>query len=167
MRRTRDFAALGISDDRGNWDDGWVLTGAIRSALNVVFARYGLTTGYQSETTFIFVHSWEERAFYQLGKMLKSRLSEIVISLVPRTRPPKVYFGSYWGNEPGLKGQFNLLFPDEASMQQALPFRWDIRTHAKAAMRTVDQWAFCEDHDVGLELYYAGMWNLPPLYRED
>jgi hypothetical protein len=177
VRRKKDFDALGISSQAGNWNDDWCLTSPIRDALNDLLRRHGLADGYISPATFVFVQSWETRAYFRLGRMVKPRISKIVRTVLPKPRswrtvlrrpnPPSVYFGSYWGDEPDIDGQFNLLFPDEAAMRQALPFLADLRSRATEEMRKADRWGFCASHEVEVELFHAGMTDLPALYRED
>ncbi len=176
FRRTVDFEASGILTEFDNWNDDWSLTGPIREALNRALVRYPLTAADRSDQTFVFGISWEERAYWLLGGLLKPKIAAIESSLLPRANPwlaaekrraVQVYFGGYWGQEPGIRGQFNLLFPDEERMRQASLIVAELRNRACEEMRLADASGHCRNHKVDVALYYSGMPNLPPLYRED
>jgi hypothetical protein len=160
-----------------NWDDTWSLTRPVRDAVNAVLARHGLTADYQSEQTFVFPVSWEHRSYFRIGAKLKPRVLELLAEFLPRRNPwlaavekqrgTKVYFGSYWGKEAGMLGQFNILFPSEAALDEARTCRKELRGRACDEMRKADRWGFCTNHAVDVAFYHSGMLNLPPLYRED
>jgi hypothetical protein len=86
---------------------------------------------------------------------------------IEKQRPTTIYFGSYWGKQPGILGQFNILFPSEAALDEARPYRTGLCSRARDEMRKADRWDSCENHAVDVEFFHSGMANLPPLYRED
>ncbi len=116
----------------------------------------------------------EIQAYFRLGAELKPSmlrlLEELVSSGTGNTlsdKPTSAFFGSYWGAEPGIIGQYNFLLPDEGTMLRAEPYRAEFCRRAESALRAADTQDALTDHRVGCGFYYSGMKNLPPLYRED
>ena len=113
------------------------------------------------------------QAYFRLGSELKPAMLAMLEGMVRELQPQDaarrtmVFFGSYWGAEPGILGQYNFLFPDERLMHQVGPRQPEFCRRAEEALRVADGANACHTHRVGCAFYHAGMKDLPPLYRED
>lgn len=174
QRTSADLAAeTGIDPHRGNWDDTWVRTAAIRDTANAILTRYGLGEEFCSPSSFIFAHSWEQQCWHKIAAESEGEVKELVSQLVlgrwhrfrwSNRHYPSVYSGS--ARDRPAPGAFNIVFASEDEMLRAKAIIEDIRKGCSEILRQGRHDGCIANFDVCIQLWWRGM-NLPPLYRRD
>lgn len=166
-------AETGIDPHRGNWDDTWTRTDALRNIANAILARHGPGDDFCSPQSFVFPRSWEQYCWnkiaYDSEAAVKRMVSRMVLgrwrSLLPRSGYyPSVYRGSAW--EGAAPGAFNIVFEREEQMDRAKSLIDEIRAGCGDILRQGRHDGYVENFDVAVQLWWRGM-AMPPLYRRD
>lgn len=166
-------AETGLHPHKGNWEDTWTRTEALRDSANTILARHGLAQDFCSPQSFVFPRSWEQYCWnkiaYESEAAVETLVSKMVLGrwrdFVPGKRSyPSVYCGSAW--EVLAPGAFNIVFEREEQLNRAKTLIDEIRAGCRYILRQGRHDGYVENFDVAIQLWWRGM-AMPPLYRRD
>jgi len=153
-----DLRQTGIDPHRGNWDDQWNQTPAVRQALNSVLERHHFGSEFVSANTFVFVESREALAFRHIGSRCKSAVRDLVSALAPGVEVAHVFWnGSKYDVILRQKNDIRRVRGTvESEVSRALP----------RVLAAADEGRLCTNYRAAVEFGHIGM-NLFHLERED
>ena len=171
FRRQADFDAEDIDPHKNNWDDAWVRTDVLRTELNAILTKHGFGDGVVSPRTFIFPHSWENKAFGLLGRRAKPQVKDMVSRFVPAakggwfSKPEPEPKHVYWDSSK----TYSVVFAKEEAFVRAQPFHGQMEAAAAEIIAQADVDGYCSTTRVKIDLMYMDMKgiSLGDLVRED
>ncbi len=149
LRYNADFQQTEIDPHHGNWDDKWAHTRTVRDTLNAIVQRHGLVNDYVSDHTFIFVRTFEELAFQQLGQKCADQIKELVISEAPGVHVD----GVYWDG-----AEYYVLMRDKADYKRVKRnVKANITKAVPKLLANADTDGYCQDYKTTIEFGYGGV----------
>ena len=148
LKFNEDFKRTRIDPHSGNWSDKWTKTRDVRGIVNTIFEDHGLGHDYVSEHTFIFVHSNEVLAFYELGQNCISDVRKMIFA-----QAPGVYIDSvYWdGNE------YYILMRDKFDYKRVKrKVKTNLAKSIPQLLAKKDKEGKCKEYDVTIKFGCAG-----------